>query len=57
MALGSGARSIPANRRRGEAGKLTWSKLASRVAQFWGQKGGVLTGVGLSTASMVGLAG
>jgi hypothetical protein len=57
MALGSGARSIPANRRRGEAGKLTWSKLASRVAQFWGQKGGVLTGVGLSTASMVGPAG
>jgi hypothetical protein len=56
MALGGGARSIPANRRRGEAGKLTRSKLASRVAQFWGQKGGVLTRVGLSTASAVGRA-
>jgi hypothetical protein len=53
-ALGGGARSIPANRRRGEAGKPTRSKLASRVAQFWGQKRGVLTGVGLSTASTVG---
>jgi hypothetical protein len=56
MALGGGARSISANRRRGEAGKLTRSKLASRVAQFWGQKGGVLTGVGMSTTSVVGWA-
>jgi hypothetical protein len=55
-ALGGGARSIPANRQRKDAGKLTRSKLASRVAQFWGQKGGVLTGVGLSTASTVGQA-
>jgi hypothetical protein len=55
-ALGGDARSIPANWRRGEAGKPTRSKLASRVAQFWGQKRGVLTGVGLSTASTVGRA-
>jgi hypothetical protein len=54
--LGGGAQSIPANRRRGEVRKLTRSKLASRVAQFWGQKGGVLTEVGLSTASAVGRA-
>jgi hypothetical protein len=53
-ALGGGARSIPANRRRGEAGKPGRSKLVSSVAQFWGQKRGVLTGVGLSTASTVG---
>jgi hypothetical protein len=52
-APGGGARSIPVNRRRGEAGKLTRSKLASRGARFWGQKGGVLTGVGLLTASAV----
>jgi hypothetical protein len=53
-ALGGGDRSITANRRRGEAGKSTRSKLVSRVAQFWGQKGGVLTRVGLSTTSTVG---
>jgi hypothetical protein len=52
-ALGGGAQSILANRWRGVAGKLTRRKLASRVAQFWGQKGGVLTGVGLSTASAI----
>jgi hypothetical protein len=51
-----GARSIPVNRRRGEAGKLTMSKLASRGARFWGQKGGVLTRVGLLTTSAVGRA-
>jgi hypothetical protein len=55
-APGGGARSIPANRWRGEAGKLTRSKLASRGAQFWGSKGGVLTEVGLSMASTVGRA-
>jgi hypothetical protein len=54
MALGGGALSIPATRRREKAGKLTRSKLASWLAQFWGKKGGVLTGVGLSMASAVG---
>jgi hypothetical protein len=39
-AMGGDARSILASRRRGKVGKLTRSKLASRVAQFWGQKGG-----------------
>jgi hypothetical protein len=38
-APGGGAQSIPVNRRRGEAGKLTRSKLSSRGARFWGQKG------------------
>jgi hypothetical protein len=39
-APGGGARSIPVNRRRGEAGKLTRSKLASRGARFLGSEGG-----------------
>jgi hypothetical protein len=56
-APGGSARSIPVNRRNGEVGKLTKSKLASRGARFWGQKGGVPTDVGLLTTSTVGWRG